>query len=89
MLKSSLVIRCWQCGYEEIIEQIFDDNIIDINLDKLCPRCNYGWLIKKELAFQKAFIPLAAYELTRSTNTGSSVQAQENSSPTINSPKMF
>ena len=58
MLKSYLIIRCWQCGYEEIIEQMFDDRIVDINLNKLCPKCNQGWLIKKELTFQKSLIPL-------------------------------
>ncbi len=59
MIIATLVIRCWQCGNEEVIIETVEDNTIDINLDKLCPRCNRGWMVKKELVFQKSLIPAA------------------------------
>jgi len=53
MIKVELIIKCWRCGKEETNVQVFDDNIVDINLDKFCPDCNGGWMIKKGLTIKK------------------------------------
>ncbi len=49
---ASLVIKCWKCGKEEIIIERIDENVVDINLNKLCPNCNDSWMIKKELSIK-------------------------------------
>ena len=59
MTKIVLIIKCQHCGNEEVVEEIFEDSFVDINLNKLCPKCNYGWMIKKELALQKPMIPVS------------------------------
>jgi galactokinase/mevalonate kinase-like predicted kinase len=53
MVKTNLIIKCWHCGKEETIVEVLDDNVVDINFDKLCSNCNRGWMIKKELTIKK------------------------------------
>jgi hypothetical protein len=53
MKNAFLTIKCWQCGREETIAQILVDNVVDINLDKLCPFCTSGWMVKKALTIEK------------------------------------
>ena len=53
MVKANIIIKCWQCGKEETITEIVNDQVIDINLDKLCSNCNGGWMTKKELTLIK------------------------------------
>jgi hypothetical protein len=53
MVKVELIIQCWQCGKQETIVEILRDEVMDINLNKLCSNCNSGWMIKKELTIKK------------------------------------
>ena len=63
MVKAIIIIKCWQCGKEETITEIVNDQVIDINLDKLCSNCNGGWMTKKELTLKKLLLLLLPAKL--------------------------
>ncbi len=89
MIKSNLVIRCWNCGNEETISQTHGDNVMDVNLDKLCPKCNSGWMIKRDLTFQKCLIPISTCELPKGTTVDASSDASEGLTSAVGNLKLF
>jgi hypothetical protein len=89
MLKCSLIIKCWNCGNEETIVKIFGDNVIDFNLDKLCYRCNSGWMIKKDLTLQKCLIPLSQNELPITADGSVKENISAGITVTSDNPKLF
>ncbi len=54
MIRAELKIKCWTCGQEEEVTRLLEDGAVDFNLDKVCPTCRNGWMVKKELALKKA-----------------------------------
>jgi len=52
VITATLTIRCWNCGGEEEIVRSLEDSAVDFNIDKLCPRCRSGWMVKKELTMK-------------------------------------
>ncbi len=89
MIKTDLTIRCWNCGNEETLVQALEDNVIDINLDKLCPRCNRGWMIKKELTLQKCLIEIQPFGLTTGSAPSVPDKPAESSALAIENPRML
>lgn len=53
MVIAEMKIKCWTCGAEEDITEVVDDDTVDFNLDKLCPKCRAGWMTKKELTIKR------------------------------------
>jgi hypothetical protein len=52
MITAKLKIVCWNCGREEEVIEVVEDGTVDFNLNKLCPGCRSGWMIKKELTMR-------------------------------------
>jgi hypothetical protein len=54
MIRATLRIRCLNCGQEEVVEELLENGTIDLNLDKVCPVCRRGWMVKRELTMGNA-----------------------------------
>ncbi len=49
MKKAELIIRCPSCGREEQHVRMVDDRVVEFNLDKPCPACQWVWMTDKRL----------------------------------------
>jgi Zn-finger nucleic acid-binding protein len=53
MNRIRLKIRCWKCGREELIVELYDEKVVEVNLDKQCPVCRNAWMTRSEMMIEK------------------------------------
>ncbi len=53
MVRAELKIKCPSCKREEQVVRVFDDRVVDFNLDKPCPSCYGVWMTEKHLTMTK------------------------------------
>ena len=53
MVRAALKIRCPNCKREEEVVRVFDDRVVEFNLDKPCPACQWVWMTDKQLTMTK------------------------------------
>ena len=49
LVRAELKIRCPNCKREEEFVRVFDNRVVDFNVDKLCPACGGVWMTDKQL----------------------------------------
>jgi hypothetical protein len=47
-------IKCWECGREELIVEENDEDIAEVNVNRLCPDCLDSWLKIWEMMYEKS-----------------------------------
>ncbi len=53
MNRVRLRIKCSKCGREESIDELHDERVVEVNLDKQCPYCSDAWMRRYEMIIKK------------------------------------